>query len=299
MMRAFAGRSWKHPRTNEIPHGARACGSDLESAMPENVSEWLNLVFRWSHVVAGIIWIGHLYFFNWVNSHLAKTYDADSKKKVVPELMPRALFWFRWGAAWTYITGLLLLGLIYYSSDSILRGTNPGTNYLGLGPSVGILFGATVVGFLVYDILWKSVKNEMAAGVISYVLIVATAFGLAQLVGGRTMFIHIGAIFGTIMAANVWMRIWPAQKKIIAGIAGKGPAPDASVAALAGLRSKHNTYMSVPLVLFMISNHYGTIYGSEWNWVYVAVFIAVGWASTKAMYKKSGGASPAQYGAAG
>lgn len=265
--------------------------------MPENVSEWLNLVFRWGHVIAGITWIGHLYFFNWVNAQVAKTYDADSKKKVVPELMPRALYWFRWGAAWTYITGILLLGLIYYSSESILRGTNPTTNFLGLGASAGILFGATIVGFLVYDILWKQVKNEMAAGVISYVLIVGTAFGLSTIVGGRTMFIHIGAIFGTIMAANVWMRIWPAQKKIIAGIAGKGPAADPSLAALAGLRSKHNTYMSVPLVLFMISNHYGTIYGSDLNWLIAAAFIAVGWAFTKWMYVKSAGASPAQYGA--
>src|SRR5437870_11941631 len=82
--------------------------------MDPNMSAWIELVLRWTHVVAGIMWIGFLYFFNFVNAQVAKTYDADSKKKVIPELMPRALYWFRWGAAYTFITGILLLGLIYY-----------------------------------------------------------------------------------------------------------------------------------------------------------------------------------------
>ena len=73
----------------------------------------VNLIFRWIHVVAGIAWIGHLYFFNWVNAHFAKTLTPENKRAVVPELLPRALYWFRWGAAWTWITGLVLLGLIY------------------------------------------------------------------------------------------------------------------------------------------------------------------------------------------
>src|SRR5438105_5393254 len=80
----------------------------------EFLKEVFHLLMRWIHVVAGVAWIGHLYFFNWVNSQVAKTYDADSKKKVVPELMPRALYWFRWGAAYTWITGVLLAGINYY-----------------------------------------------------------------------------------------------------------------------------------------------------------------------------------------
>src|SRR6516164_11411259 len=88
--------------------------------MDANVTAVLDLIFRWTHVVAGIMWIGHLYFFNFVNGQVAKTYDADTKKKVVPELMPRALYWFRWGAAYTWITGILLLGLVYYMGDQAL-----------------------------------------------------------------------------------------------------------------------------------------------------------------------------------
>ena len=97
------------------------------------------------------------------------------------------------------------------------------------------------------------------------------------------------------MAANVWMRIWPNQRKIISGISGKAPAPDASVPALAGLRSKHNTYMSVPLIFFMVSNHFPTVYGSDYAWVIALVFVAVGWGITKFLYNKAGTPAPAQY----
>src|SRR5215212_1766344 len=88
--------------------------------MPQNVNDVLQLLFRWAHVVAGVTWIGHLYFFNWVNGPMAAKLDAATKKAVVPELMPRALFWFRWGAAWTWITGFVLAGLVYYQTREVL-----------------------------------------------------------------------------------------------------------------------------------------------------------------------------------
>src|SRR5882762_4379224 len=120
--------------------------------MDPNVSEWLNLVFRWIHVVAGVMWIGHLWFFNFVNAQVAKTYDADSKKKVVPELMPRALYWFRWGAAWTWVTGILLLGIVYYGGGALLAATS--TMSTAVGAAIGL--AVLLVGFAVYDALWKS-----------------------------------------------------------------------------------------------------------------------------------------------
>jgi uncharacterized membrane protein len=118
----------------------------------------------------------------------------------------------------------------------------------------------------------------------------------------RAAMIHVGAIFGTIMASNVWMRIWPSQRKIIAAIA-EGKAPDAALPALAGLRSKHNTYMSMPLLLFMVSNHYPLAYGMTMggekgmnlSWVIVAVVIGAGWGVTKFLYNKSGEKGPAEY----
>lgn len=243
-------------------------------------------LLRWIHVLAGITWIGHLYFFNWVNGHLAKTYDADTKKKVVPELMPRALYFFRHGAAWTWVTGFLLLGAVYYSSTNLV----PKDDTINNNTAIAIAVGLILVVFFIYDALWKMVKNETAGVVISYILIVAYLYGGSMIFSGRALYIHLGALFGTIMAMNVWMRIWPAQKKIIAGIKGTGEAPDASVPAMAGLRSKHNTYMSVPLVFMMISNHYPTITDAIHNlgWVIAAGLVLLGWVITKRLYVISG-----------
>jgi uncharacterized membrane protein len=265
--------------------------------MDPNVNEWLNLVFRWIHIGAGILWIGHLYFFNFVNAQVVKTYDADSKKKVLPELMPRALYWFRWGAAFTWITGLLLLGLVYYMESSNLLPNAPGAQNLGIGATTGIGLALPVIAFLVYHYAWKMAfaKQETVGVAVSYVLIVAVAFGLAQIMSGRSMFIHVGAMLGTIMAGNVWMVIWPAQRKIIGGVKGTSPAPDASVAATAGLRSKHNTYMSLPLLAMMISNHYGTVVGNPYNWAIVAAFVAAGFGTAKFLYVKSASPAPAQF----
>lgn len=261
--------------------------------MPEELNAWLQLIFRWIHLLAGIMWIGHLWFFNFVNAQLVKTYDADSKKKVVPELMPRALYWFRMGALYTWITGVLLLGLVYYMGG--IQVTEENSSQLGM--SVGVGLAVVLLGFFVYDAMWKSPlgKNETVAGVISFALLVAAAFGFWQVMSGRAAYIHVGGLMGTIMMMNVWMRIWPAQRKIIGGIKGTSAAPDAAVPAMAGLRSKHNTYMSVPLMFIMISNHYPNVYGHDFGWAILAGFIAAGFGLAKFLYVTSAGPSPAKF----
>jgi len=118
--------------------------------MDPQVSEILNLIFRWIHVVAGIMWIGHLWFFNFVNAQVAKTYDADSKKKVIPELMPRALYWFRWGAAYTWITGFFLLGIVIYMGGAAI---DPEKQSMGVAAGGGV--ASLFVAFVVFDLLLK------------------------------------------------------------------------------------------------------------------------------------------------
>jgi len=255
--------------------------------MDPTVSEWLNLIFRWIHVLAGVMWIGHLWFFNFVNAQVAKTYDADSRKKVVPELMPRALYWFRWGAAYTWVTGILLLWIVYWAG-----GVMGGTMSPHASGGIALLIG--IASFFVYDVLWKQIKNETAGAVVSFVIFAVVIVIYRQMMEGRALFIYAGATFGTIMAMNVWMRIWPSQRKIIGGIKGTSPAADPTVAALAGLRSKHNTYMSVPLIFFMVSNHFPTVYGNDYAWVLALAFVVVGWGITKFLYNKSATPAPAQ-----
>ena len=148
-------------------------------------------------------------------------------------------------------------------------------------------------GFVIYDMLWKSMKNETTGMIISFVLTAVFAFIWSRIMSGRATFIHVGGLFGTIMAANVWMRIWPSQRKIIGGVKGTGPAAEPPVVALAGLRSKHNTYMSVPLLFIMVSNHFPTVYGASQSWIILMVIIAVGWFITKLLYGKAASKEPA------
>ena len=192
--------------------------------------ELIHPIFKWLHVIAGIMWIGLLYFFNFVNTAFAPTMDGETKKKVVPELMPRALYWFRMGAAWTWGTGIVLLYVIYwaggmmpsnFTSDSV---TGESANMF-----IHILLLLTFVAEFLYDAIYKSplASNTRAVTVLSFVLITAYVFAM-QTLGGfeyRAVNIHLGAMFGTIMAFNVWFRIWPAQQKIITAIKN-GEAPD-------------------------------------------------------------------------
>ena len=259
--------------------------------MDPNVTACLEMIFRWIHVVAGVVWIGHLYFFNFVNAQVAKTYDADSKRKVVPELMPRALYWFRWGAAWTWVSGILLAGLVYYMVPNLL----PPESTMSANGGMGLSLLLIVAVFFVYDALWKAMAAKEQAGIaVSCILVAILVWGMWCFFAPRAVYIHLGMLFGTIMAMNVWMRIWPSQKKILAAIKA-GTAPDPAVVSMAGLRSKQNTYMSVPLILTMVSNHYPTVYGSRHGWLVLLVLVAVGWALVKWLYGKSTSPAPAKF----
>src|SRR5438874_11281609 len=129
--------------------------------------EALEPLLRWLHVFAGITWIGHLYFFNWVNGPFQAKLDGPTKKMIVPELMPRALYWFRWGAAYTWFTGFLLLGLVYYMGDQALA------QGYGWSAGTGIMIAVTFLGFFIYDALWKSslANNLRAATIVSFLLL--------------------------------------------------------------------------------------------------------------------------------
>ena len=251
----------------------------------------LEAIFRWLHVLAGIVWIGHLYFFNWVNGPMSAKLDAPTRKAVVPELMPRALYWFRWGAAYTWLTGVFLLSLVYYQGQAAFD-----TN-VGWSGGAGIMIAVTFLAVFIYDALWKSsVAGNVRAGVIvSFVLlavIVALFVYLAQF-SYRGMLIHTGTLFGTTMAFNVWFRIWPSQQKIIRAVKN-GEAPDAALVKLAGLRSRHNTYMSVPLVWTMLDSHSTFLSGGAlgipngYTFLALLVVIPAAWHIVFQCYKKAG-----------
>jgi uncharacterized membrane protein len=253
--------------------------------------EIFSTLFRWFHVFFGILWIGLLYFFNFVNGPFATTMDGDTKKKVVPELMPRALFWFRWGALWTWVTGVLLLMLVFYHGGIMFNEEG------SWSAAAGLMILLTFAAPFAYDALAKSglAKNKRVFGIVSWVLIGIVAMLMYRWANFsyRAYNIHLAVMLGTIMAYNVWFRIWPNQQKIITAVKS-GEAPNPDLVAVAGTRSRHNTYMSVPLVWGMLNAH--TTYWSGGNlgmlqscgYGVFLVVVALGWHIVWQCYKKAG-----------
>ena len=252
--------------------------------------EFITPIFKWLHIIAGVLWIGLLYFFNWINGHVVATMDGSTKQKVIPELMPRALYFFRWGAAWTWITGIVLLLIVYWMgmNDSMFK-------ELGIGDEPSkfkhLAYLLPFVMVFVYDVFYKSSisKNTRVATIISFLGIVGVLCLLicvSEMESYRAYNIHIGTMFGSMMAFNVWYRIWPAQQRIITAIKN-GDAPDPVDAGMAGLRSKHNTYMSVPLIWTMINEHTVGVSHYLGGYGVLLVMIVVGWHLVFQIYKKS------------
>lgn len=264
------------------------------------ISEWLNLIFRWIHVFAGIMWVGTTYYFTWLDARLTEEEKAAAntgvpaqiwmvhsggfyvvEKRKVPDLATRTLHWFRWEAGTTWLSGFGLLVLVYYLGGGALVDADVADINVSTAVLIGV--GVLVGGWLVYDLLMLSPlgRNEKAFAAVAYVLIVGAAYLLTHYLSARAVYIHVGAMMGTIMAANVWMRILPAQKKMIAAI-NQGRTPDDSLSAQAKLRSKQNTFMAVPVVFLMISNHFpGVTYGDRYNWIVLAVLVLAGWIAAK------------------
>jgi uncharacterized membrane protein len=254
--------------------------------MNYTLQEWLNLALRWTHVFAGIMWVGATYYFTWLDRRFHTT-DPDEVwmvhsggfYRVTKTKTPspgHALHWFKYEALMTWLSGFPLLIVVYYMGGLLVDG-EPGKPSFQVAAAIGL--GSMIVGWIVYDLLWLSplAKLEPLAIAISYALIVGLAWYLPHVMSNRAAFLHVGAVLGTLMAANVWVRIIPAQKKMVAA-AREGREPDQRLADRAKFRSKHNTYMVIPVVLMMISNHYPiATYGHQYNWAILAVLTLVGW----------------------
>jgi uncharacterized membrane protein len=230
------------------------------------------------------MWIGQTYFFTWLDHTLNKEgnvwmvhsggfYVVD--KQTTPQLLPKTLHWFKWEAMLTWLSGIVLLVIVYYfggvmsDDESLLHGRN------AILASIAIL----VVAWFIYDLLWISplAKNEIAGAIVSYILLVGAIYGFTRLFTGRAAYMQTGAMLGTLMAWNVWARILPAQRQLI-GAVREGRTPNMRLAEIAKKRSKQNTFMVVPVVFIMISNHFPvSTYSQSYNWLILAGLILAGW----------------------
>jgi uncharacterized membrane protein len=256
--------------------------------------EWLSLALRWIHIFAGIMWVGATWYFTWLDGqfedheanpggkvwmvHSGGFYQVDKVK--VPESMPRTLHWFRYEALLTWISGMLLLLVMYPLGGLMIDARG---DALALGTSLAGIAALLAAAWVVYDQLWMSPlgRSEPAGATLSYLLLVGLGYGLTRVLAGRTAFMLVGTVLGTLMAANVWLRILPAQRQMIAARKA-GLEPDLTLGARAKQRSKQNTFMVVPLVFVMLSNHYPTAsYGHAYNWAVLAAMVLVGWGAAK------------------
>lgn len=252
--------------------------------------ELLDLVIRWVHVVAGIMWIGNSLLFNWLDRNLRPKEGMEGeiwllhsggfyqveKKQLAPGQMPEQLHWFKWQNAATWLSGILLLIVVYYMGGAAYM-VDPGVADIGAGTAVGIGAGAVVIGWLVYDLLWRSrlAGNQPLAFAISGLLLAVTAYGLTQVLSGRAAYIHVGVLLGTLMTGNVWLHILPSQRALVAATKAGRPQ-DPALANRAKQRSIHNNYMTFPVIFIMVSNHFPSTYGNRLNWLVLAIIMLSG-----------------------
>jgi len=257
-------------------------------------ADWLSLIFRWLHVIAGVSWIGTSFYFIFLDLSLRKHANLPDgvggeswnvhgggfylmrKYVVAPAEMPKELHWFKYEAYFTWISGFALLAVIYYwGAESYLIDKA----VLDLQPWEAILVsvGFLAAGWIVYDLLCRSPFNthSLLLSAAVFVLIAFSAYFLTHLFSGRAAFVHVGAMVGSIMVGNVFFIIIPNQKKVVKSLLA-GKEPDPRLGAIGKHRSTHNNYLTLPVILMMVSQHYPMLYDNENSWLVVTLILLVG-----------------------
>jgi uncharacterized membrane protein len=258
------------------------------------VADWLGLALRWVHVMVGIMWIGTSFYFIWLDSALRREegqaaglagaswmvhgggFYHVTKYSVAPSQMPKELHWFKYESYFTWVTGFLLLVVVYYfGANEVL--IDP--RIMDLTPTQAILIslGGLGGGWVIYDLMCRSPLGDRTGplAIAVFVLAILSAYGFTNVFGGRAAYIHVGAFLGTIMTANVFFVIIPNQKKSVAALIA-GQVPEPAWGNKAKQRSLHNNYLTLPVVLMMISNHYPMMFEHEYSWVLVVGVLLFG-----------------------
>ena len=264
------------------------------------LGDWANLLLRWTHFIAGIAWIGSSFYFIWLDRALTASaqprpgvegdlwmvhsggfYQVE-KRRPAPGEIPPVLHWFKYEALFTWITGIALLVLVYYLTGAYLL--DPGSSRISRGAAMALGVGVLAAGWLVYDLLWRSplARRQNVAAAISLILLAAVSYTMCRLLSGRAAFMHIGSLIGTIMVANVWLRILPAQQQMLDATRAGRPA-DFTLGERAKVRSVHNSYMTFPLLFVMLSNHFPATYANPHNWLVLLLLFVAGAAVRHAM----------------
>ncbi len=245
--------------------------------------ELLDLVARWLHVIAGIMWIGNSLLFNWLDRNLRPRAEPDvygdiwlihsggfylveknqgERAADGRRSLPAPLHWFKWQAYTTWLSGAVLLIVVYYMGGRALL-VDPSVAPLGHRAGVAIAVATIVGGWAIYETIWRTLgeRSRFGAGLLSILLLVAFANSLLTGLSGRAAFVHVGALLGTIMAGNVAFTIMPSQRELVAALKA-GREPSQAVADRAKTRSIHNNYLTFPVIALMMSAHFPSLYAN-------------------------------------
>ena len=258
------------------------------------LTEWASLMFRWLHVVAAMGWIGSSFYFIHLDLSLKLGHDLPEgvqgeawqvhgggfyrivKYLVAPATMPDELTWFKWEAYTTWLSGVALMVVVYYLDAELFLVDK---SVLDLTPlQAGLFsFASLALAWLLYEAACRTglARHELAFACGGYVFLVALTYAFTHVLSGRGAFNQIGALIGTIMVANVFLVIIPNQKKIVAALLA-GQSPDPKLGKAGKERSVHNNYLTLPVIVLMISNHYPLLFATRFNWVIVAIVLALG-----------------------
>ena len=256
--------------------------------------EWTEFLVRWFHVITGIAWIGSSFYFIALDLSLRNSGQIPKeahgeawqvhgggfyriiKYLVAPSKMPNELTWFKWEAYGTWISGFLLLAIVYYLSAELYMIDMEKFDISQTDAILISIFGI-ILGWIIYDQICKYTVNQNLNILALFILLVFTFFSwfFFQVFSYRGAFIQIGSMLGTIMVANVLMIIIPGQKKVVNSLL-KGEKPDPKHGVTAKQRSLHNNYLTLPVIFIMISNHYPVIYATKFSWIIISLIIIVG-----------------------
>ncbi|MEX0309218.1 MAG: urate hydroxylase PuuD [Tateyamaria sp.] len=255
---------------------------------------WLEFAVRWLHVITAIAWIGSSFYFIALDLGLHRDRNLKSgadgeewqvhgggfyhiqKYLVAPENMPDGLIWHKWQSYWTWISGFILLVLVYYLGAEFYL-IDPNVMDLSTWQAVGISLASLAAGWVIYNTLCKVFveADQTVLMVALFGVLVAMSWFYAQVFTGRAALLHLGAFTATIMSGNVFFIIIPNQKIVVADLMA-GRTPDAIYGKIAKQRSTHNNYLTLPVIFLMLSNHYPLSFASEWNWVIASLVFLMG-----------------------
>ncbi|MBA3538306.1 MAG: urate hydroxylase PuuD [Deltaproteobacteria bacterium] len=264
-----------------------------------SLNELLDVVFRWAHLNAGIMWIGNSMLFNWLDRNLEKQghqlgrlsqgkiymvhsgafYEAE-KTLLEPGALPKNLYWFKWQNGITWMTGIALLVVVYYMNGTAFL-VDPSRHDTAPVVAITMSLGSLFVGWLIYDALWRVLgeSRPQLATACSIVMLFGSAYLYSLFFSGRATYIHTGVLMGTIMTGNVWFCIMPSQRSLIASTKS-GKDQDPLLSLRAKQRSIHNNYLTFPLLFIMVSTHFSSAVSAYLNWL-VLIVVMVGGAGIR------------------